>query len=298
MEHFGLVLSGGGAKGAYQIGVWKAMKELRFCEEITGISGASIGALNGALFASGDLKKAEEAWGEVTPLTVLDPDLKKIDGVEGFAGREGMLDLMEKYVDFGKLQNYPYSIYCSVARLMQEQYFCEYKKLNHESKERIEQVLTASSALPVVYEAVMMDGYLYRDGGLCDNVPIRPLYEEGYRRFLVIGMDKKQAEAQNDFKDAEFITVVPEYSLGDLEATIDFTQDFIRYCMKLGYRDGIRILSAYCNHDRTEEQQKMQAEIDHHQVLAELKMEKIEKEANRSMDNINKLLGKYGIDGV
>lgn len=53
MKPYGLILAGGGAKGAYQIGAWKAMRELDI--EFEAIAGASIGAINGAMIAQGDL---------------------------------------------------------------------------------------------------------------------------------------------------------------------------------------------------------------------------------------------------
>ena len=48
----GLVLSGGGAKGAYQAGVWKALCELGLANRVQAISGTSIGAINAAAFAA------------------------------------------------------------------------------------------------------------------------------------------------------------------------------------------------------------------------------------------------------
>ena len=48
----GLVLSGGGAKGAYEVGVWQALEEAGVASNITAISGTSVGALNAALFAT------------------------------------------------------------------------------------------------------------------------------------------------------------------------------------------------------------------------------------------------------
>ena len=45
-KEYGIVLEGGGARGAYQIGAWKALKEAGI--RIKGISGASVGALNSA----------------------------------------------------------------------------------------------------------------------------------------------------------------------------------------------------------------------------------------------------------
>lgn len=61
-QEYGIVFSGGGAKGAYQIGVWKYLKEIGIDNKITGISGASVGALNSLLFLQGDFEKAEQTW--------------------------------------------------------------------------------------------------------------------------------------------------------------------------------------------------------------------------------------------
>ncbi len=40
----GLVLAGGGGKGAYELGVWKALREIKITKNITVFSGTSIGA--------------------------------------------------------------------------------------------------------------------------------------------------------------------------------------------------------------------------------------------------------------
>ena len=59
----GLVLSGGGAKGAYEIGVWQTLQEVGIASNITAISGTSVGALNAALFAACP-DDAEKLWME------------------------------------------------------------------------------------------------------------------------------------------------------------------------------------------------------------------------------------------
>ena len=56
----GLVLSGGGTKGAYQFGAYKALKELGI--EFDGVAGTSIGALNGAFIVQDDFKNMEDIW--------------------------------------------------------------------------------------------------------------------------------------------------------------------------------------------------------------------------------------------
>ncbi|MBR6748578.1 MAG: patatin-like phospholipase family protein [Clostridia bacterium] len=64
-----LVLGGGGARGAYEVGVWKALRELGESFDI--ITGTSVGALNGAMAAQGDYDTAEALWSIITTEMVL-----------------------------------------------------------------------------------------------------------------------------------------------------------------------------------------------------------------------------------
>ena len=65
-NEIGIVLAGGGTKGAYQIGVWQALAENGIMEHITGFSGSSIGAFNSALMVNGDLDLAKHIWEEAS----------------------------------------------------------------------------------------------------------------------------------------------------------------------------------------------------------------------------------------
>ena len=55
-----VVLSGGGAKGGYQIGVWKVLRQMGFTPDI--VVGTSVGALNGALMALDNFDAALDIW--------------------------------------------------------------------------------------------------------------------------------------------------------------------------------------------------------------------------------------------
>lgn len=61
-KKYGIVLSGGGGKGAYEIGVWRYLHERGMDSKITGIAGTSVGALNGLLFLQGSYDIAENVW--------------------------------------------------------------------------------------------------------------------------------------------------------------------------------------------------------------------------------------------
>lgn len=62
MDNFGLVFSGGGGRGAYQIGVWKALDKLGLASQVKAVSGTSVGALNAAMFVSISPSAAEAIW--------------------------------------------------------------------------------------------------------------------------------------------------------------------------------------------------------------------------------------------
>ena len=69
---YALALEGGGAKGAWQIGAWRALREAGI--RVNAVAGSSVGSLNGALIAMGDLEKAEEIWRNIRYSQVMDVD--------------------------------------------------------------------------------------------------------------------------------------------------------------------------------------------------------------------------------
>ncbi|MBA3028362.1 MAG: hypothetical protein FP816_06040 [Desulfobacteraceae bacterium] len=78
----GIALEGGGAKGAYQMGAWKAFMEMGISFQV--VSGASMGAINGAFMVQGDYERARAFWTELSEKRLHLVDVKK---VKGFAAR-------------------------------------------------------------------------------------------------------------------------------------------------------------------------------------------------------------------
>ena len=79
---YAIALEGGGAKGGYEIGVWKALEEMGV--KYNAVAGTSVGALNGAMMAMRDLPRAISAWKDISLEKVIDfekseeENLKKI----------------------------------------------------------------------------------------------------------------------------------------------------------------------------------------------------------------------------
>ena len=85
----GLVLSGGGSTGAYQMGVMKALQELNIKCDI--VVGTSIGSINGAMYVSNSLDKAEEMWNKLNFKSVFSEDIK-------YESQKDELDVIKKYI--------------------------------------------------------------------------------------------------------------------------------------------------------------------------------------------------------
>lgn len=71
-KEYGLVLDGGGARGAYQIGAWTALAEAGM--KFSAVAGTSVGALNGALICMGSVENAQKVWAEMKFSRVMDVD--------------------------------------------------------------------------------------------------------------------------------------------------------------------------------------------------------------------------------
>lgn len=124
---FGLVFSGGGGKGAYEAGVWRALDEMGITGEIRGVSGTSVGALNAAMFAAGGLERAERVWKNISPDKVLTPRgviFKTLMGSFsawslkcGFFTQSGLRTLIDENVAPHRVRAFDGCVYAACSRL-------------------------------------------------------------------------------------------------------------------------------------------------------------------------------------
>ena len=147
----GLVLAGGGGKGAYELGVWKALKELSIDKYIDVFSGTSIGAFNAALFAQDDLEKAVELWDKVTmdslvPISkfnlvkkgiALSVGAKNMNFVKkymvsslenGAVSKDGLVQIMDNYININKIKKRKKICYATCTQI--PDFKVKYFKLN------------------------------------------------------------------------------------------------------------------------------------------------------------------------
>ncbi|MDZ4713886.1 MAG: patatin-like phospholipase family protein [Cytophagales bacterium] len=165
MGEIGLVLSGGGARGAAHIGVIKALEE--FGVVISRVSGTSAGSIVGALYATGHSSK--EILEIVTQVTIYN-SVRPAWARSGLLRMDGLKELLSKHVpgDFGQLKK-PMTIAATEITRGEVRYF--------EQGDLIPAIL-ASCSIPAIFSPLQLDGFMYVDGGLLDNLPVRPIREK------------------------------------------------------------------------------------------------------------------------
>lgn len=260
----GLVLAGGGGKGAYFIGVWKALREYGVDNNIVAVSGTSVGVLNAVLFSQGNYDIAESIWKNVSRDKILKVDITKLilqllsaglikgemallstilRGLygSGIFSREGLIKIIDENINLNYISNSNLDIFAAAYNMSTLK--IDYLKINNENDEMVKKILLASSALPIIFDKEEIKGQYYIDGGIKDNVPIKPLYDRGLREFIVVHLGRDSLCAREQFKDANIIEIVPTKSQGDLlTGTLDFSRESSERRIEQGYNDTIKIL--------------------------------------------------------
>ena len=260
----GLVLAGGGGKGAYELGVWKALDELKLTKYITVFSGTSIGAFNSVLFAMNDMKKADELWEEVTMdklVPISKSELIKrgiglyIGGKNlqlakkflnyklehGAIANDGAIEVVEKYLDFNKIKENNKICYAACTKL--SDFSAKYFKINDFDEETGKKIVLASASLPLIYDCTEVLGEKYIDGGIADNIPIQPVYGENCNIIIVVLLSKEAQVDRTLYPNSKLIVISPEnLDENTITGTLNLNTDAKRIRKIEGYNDTINKL--------------------------------------------------------
>ena len=262
-QEYALVLSGGGGKGAYQVGVWKALTEYGLAQKVSVISGTSVGALNAALFAAVSPSEAEKIWLEEVP--------EKLSQNQSLISQKGLESLLDS-VPLEKISGSPMKVYvCAVRDRLKLLKFIDskifragvgshsyYFNINDDSRLNMKSKLLASSAFPLLCDSVFVKdgdgGHYYSDGGEesvgGNNIPIEPVLEhfkEISKIIVVYLSDRKHVSRRlkvKDYDSVDIIELFPSIDIdgdglleGILDGTTNFSETRIRLLIKKGYDD-------------------------------------------------------------
>jgi len=226
MARVALVLAGGGARGAYEVGVLKYLVE-HVAPDLDGplhfdiLCGTSVGAINAAMLASFaddvriGVRRLVTAWTELSMDSVVRTDRKRLWGVvrglfpgsvqrSALFGAEGLRRMLELAIPFERIDQMiarghldAISITATHIATGRAVVFVQRAEpklpawgsdgtiVARAARLRVQHAL-ASAAIPLVFPEVSIDGELYCDGGLRQNVPLSPARRLGATDLLVI----------------------------------------------------------------------------------------------------------------
>lgn len=252
----GIVLSGGGTKGAYEIGVWRALRELSIDYHI--VTGTSIGSINGALMAMGDFEKADQIWHnmvmgdlmrEPAPETNLvkrfadwffQKDFHRRKLIDGAVDNSPFADFVEKNINEEKVRTSKVDYGLVTVRARDRKPFLLTK--DEIPQGQLKDYILASSSVYPVFPMHRIGGEYYIDGMYHDNLPIKLAVSMGATELIVVDLHQKPQHAEFAGR-ANVIYLTPSEDLGGILA---FDRKKIDRNMEMGYEDAIRKFSVGC----------------------------------------------------
>ena len=254
---YAVALEGGGARGAYQVGAWRALGENGV--KFSAVSGASVGALNGAMMAMDDLPLAESLWNDMRFSRIMDVDdgtMKKLFGgkfldldfkhlgesvkrlfKEGGFDVTPLRSLINELVDADKIRSSGIELFISTYSLTDK------KGLDLNARDlgddELKDMLLASAYFPA-FKHEMLGGKMYTDGGVSNVLPLSPLIDNGYRDIIAIRLYGLGFEKR--VKIPKGTTVTEIAPTRDLGAMLNFDADSCKKNYRLGYFDAMRLL--------------------------------------------------------
>lgn len=258
----GLVLEGGGTKGAYQLGAYKALKELGI--QFTGIAGTSIGALNGAFIVQDDIMAMEDIWLKYDYKSFMNIDEDTYERYKNMemrpkdfhdvaelinkARKKQGIDitplrkLLEEHIDEDIIRQSNMDFGIATA-YWDKKIFPKFLYKEDIQKGKLVDYLIASSSLPI-FQVDKLDDKLYLDGMFSENIPINMLAEKGYNDIVVIRLrdDFMINKITSKYKDLNLKIISPSQPLG---GSLNKDIEHMETIMNLGYMDTMKEYKRY-----------------------------------------------------
>ncbi len=189
--NIGLALSGGGARGIAHLGVIKALEETGI--PFSAVSGTSAGAVAGAFYCAG--YKPDEILKIISSMGFLN-SVRPAWSWTGLLSMEGFKEVLQKHISHNSFDmlNPKLTVAATEIRLGKVVYFSEGQLIP---------AVIASSSIPAIFNPVSLDGHVYVDGGLMDNLPVRPLVG---KCDFIIGSHCNPVDQRFDIKNVKEVT--------------------------------------------------------------------------------------------
>lgn len=237
-----IVLSGGGAKGSYEIGVWKALRKLNINYDI--VTGTSVGALNGALMVQKDYLKALFLWYNLNYDDIFEikkdytkEDINKLykEGIlKGGVDVTNLENTIKKYINPKKFfkSNIKYGLITVKFPSLKHVEMTK-EKLN---KQNLSDYLVASASCFPAFKLKKIDKEYYIDGGFYDNMPINLAVKMGATEVIAVDLDEIGIKRNLKY-DVDVTYISPK---NKIDSFLTFEKNSSRRGIRLGYNDTMK----------------------------------------------------------
>lgn len=258
-KRLGLVLEGGGARGAYQAGVLKALFEAGY--KFDGVAGTSVGALNGVMVAQNRFEDSMKIWREIDFANVLDINnnygenvvnknfdqetiryfynyVKKIIG-QGGLDTTKIKNLIKANIDEDLLRSSGIDFGIMTYSVTEKQPLSIF--VEDMAKDKVADYVMASASFPG-FKKTVVDGQEFIDGGVYDNMPINMLLDKGYKDIVAIETKSSIPKKYPKDKNSQVFYIKPSEKPGRV---MNFTSQSTERAIQIGYLDGLKLLRGY-----------------------------------------------------
>ena len=209
-----LVLGGGGAKGAYEVGAIAALDELGI--KAGSVFGTSVGALHAAMYAQGSMDAAAALWDNIRLSDVVseeslaiaddaenifDHPEKLLEFITRYAQKKGvdvspLMDILHKLIDEDKIRRS--GVHLGIVTTRFPSLAMVEKRIEEmETGSLIDWLMASASCFPI-FPMKQVGGDRYIDGGFCDNTPVEMAVRSGARDIVAIDIGKHRSHTQYD----------------------------------------------------------------------------------------------------
>lgn len=256
----GLVLTGGGVRGSYQMGAYLALKDCGI--KIDGVVGTSIGAFNGALIVSEQDDDLYNLWINTDIGEILGFNRKFIDSVNnknrikkylygitqitniiknGGISRDNLKGVLNDIIDEEKIRKSKMDYGLVTIRLDALKTKPMYLYKEDMEKGKIIDCILASCNLPVFKRERLIDNKFYLDGGYYDINPVNMLLKKGYNKVYSVDI-RGFGIHQKVIDEGKVVRITPSKSIG---TTLNIDRSQILENINLGYYDTLKIIRKY-----------------------------------------------------
>ncbi len=249
-----LVLGGGGSRGAYEIGVWRALREMDHRFSI--VTGTSVGALNGAIIAQGDYQTAVDVWSSITTDMVLSLDevphestlrerltsfglFAREIAASGGADSTPLRNLLRELLDEDRIRSSDVRFGLVTVQLPAfEPHAVFASEIEH--GQLLDYVLASAACFPAMQKQ-MIGHEAYIDGGYFDNLPVELAVRGGATSAIAVDVHgiglRRRAESAVPVR-----MITTGWSLGSI---LHFDAENARRSIELGYLDTCKSFGQY-----------------------------------------------------